>query len=245
MSGFRPAHMFAELSNDNRPATKAQELCTMKQLEDEISKVKSGYKREIQVSSSAEFRVNTDRARVMFYLFSSKNSAAESKNSVNRRLDYLLQTLKNHNVKETDITVSKHLEKQESFFAYTVQVNADFSDMSKQSEACNFLVEKLGDSIKLSAPTFYHSPAKLQSSRTQLGLKAVQNTTQKASEIAKLLNCQLGQPVLIKETEHEQYEESTNFQPLDGLTVRPSPTIILMKATYMITYELLPITRKS
>lgn len=99
MSGFKPAHMFAEISNNNRTMSKNQELCTMKQLEDEITKVKTNFKREIQVSCSAEFRVITDRAKVSLYLYSSKNSASESKNSVNRRLEYVLQTLKNHQVK--------------------------------------------------------------------------------------------------------------------------------------------------
>lgn len=99
MSGFKPAHMFAEIPHDNRQSSKNPEFFSMKQLEEEISKVKQTYKREIQVSCGAELRVNTDRCKILFYLYSSKNSVSEAKNSVNRRLDYLLQTLKNHHVK--------------------------------------------------------------------------------------------------------------------------------------------------
>lgn len=76
-------------------------------------------------------------------------------------------------------------------------------------------------------------------------MKALQNTTQKASEMAKLLNCQLGQPIVIKEIENEEHEESTNIQAFDGLSIRSSPNIRILKTTLSATYELLPITRKS
>ena len=89
-----------------------------------------------------------------------------------------------------------------------------------------------------------HLKLMLQSSRTQLGLKALQNTTQKANEMAKLLSCQLGQPIVIRETNHDEYEESRNIQPIDGCSILPSPTVMVLKTTLAVSYELIPIIRK-
>lgn len=49
--------------------------------------------REVHVSGSAEMSCGPDRALVTVKVSSTKNSAAEAKNSVGRRLDYIVQSL--------------------------------------------------------------------------------------------------------------------------------------------------------
>lgn len=62
--------------------------------------------------------------------------------------------------------------------------------------------------------------------------------------MAKLLNCQLGQPIVIKETNHDEYEESKNIQHIDGFSILPSPTAMVLKTTLAASYELIPIITK-
>ena len=55
--------------------------------------------REIQVSAIGEAFATPNRARVSVVVRSQKESVADSKNSVSRRLDYVIQTLHTYNVK--------------------------------------------------------------------------------------------------------------------------------------------------
>lgn len=85
------------------------------------------------------------------------------KTSVNRRVDYVLQTLKSHYVK--DFIVHKILNRINNLYQMEIEVVVEFSDFSKCEEVCNLLVEKLDETVKVSSPVLYHTASKLESLR--------------------------------------------------------------------------------
>ena len=89
-----------------------------------------------------------------------QDSVEDVKTSVNRRVDYILQTLRSHHVK--DYRMSTTLNRNEKAYRLDVEVNIEFSDFAKCEQVCNLLVEKLDETVKVSSPVLYHSPAKLE-----------------------------------------------------------------------------------
>ena len=92
-----------------------------------------------------------------------QESVEEVKTSVNRRVDYVLQTLKSYHIK--DFTIHKSLNRVEKLYQLEVEVIVEFSDFSKCEQVCNLLVEKLDETVKVSSPVLYHTPSKLDSLR--------------------------------------------------------------------------------
>lgn len=82
---------------------------------------------------------------------------------MNRRVDYVLQTLKSYHIK--DFTIHKSLQRVEKLYQMEVEVVVEFSDFSKCEQVCNLLVEKLDETVKVSHPFLYHTPSKLDSLR--------------------------------------------------------------------------------
>ena len=92
-----------------------------------------------------------------------QESVEEVKTSVNRRVDYVLQTLKSYHIK--DFTIHKSLQRVEKLYQMEVEVVVEFSDFSKCEQVCNLLVEKLDETVKVLRPFLYHTPSKLDSLR--------------------------------------------------------------------------------
>ncbi len=131
------------------------------------SNVQRGNKflREVQVSSTGEASLAPDRATVQVVVTSSKDSIADVKSSTTRRLDYIIQTLHTHNVKEGDVTISKFIQRVDSLYTMEAEVTIIFVDFTKCQSVCNFLVEKLDETVKLHPPHFYHCTKSLEGLR--------------------------------------------------------------------------------
>ena len=89
----------------------------------------------------------------------------EVKTSVNKRVDYVLQTLRSHNIGKSSYTVDRSLLRKESKYELRVEISAQFHDFLKCQEVSNFLVEKLDTSVEISRPSFHYMPGKLESLR--------------------------------------------------------------------------------
>ncbi|XP_074804114.1 interleukin-1 receptor-associated kinase 1-binding protein 1 isoform X2 [Natator depressus] len=157
--------------------------------------------REVHVSGSAELRAAPDRARVSIRLGSRKGEAGEARSSVSRRLEYIAQSARQRGV----------------------QVCITFSDFGKMQNICNLLVEKLGSSVIISPPHFYHTAEAVDTLRRQVCLAAVGNTRRKAQEVCRLFGQSLGKPLLIREEEMKEWEGQIDSHPSnssDTLTVQ-------------------------
>ena len=89
------------------------------------------------------------------------------KQSVNRRTDYIMQTLRNNQVKDNQYKVHKIISHtDEGLYKMSAEVVIEFNNVSTYEKTVNFLVEKLENSIQISDPLFYHSPGKLSDLRS-------------------------------------------------------------------------------
>jgi len=59
----------------------------------------------IQVTSNGELSVSPDHCRLIITVSGSKESVQDVKNSVTRRLDYVLQTLRNYQIKVSKVEI--------------------------------------------------------------------------------------------------------------------------------------------
>ena len=97
MSSYKPTQIYAAINTNPQTVSKAAPVVPV----DEHPPKRSPPTRanEIQVSAVGELTLPPDRCRVTVTVSSRKDDAQEAKNSVVRRLDYILQVLSNHQVK--------------------------------------------------------------------------------------------------------------------------------------------------
>ncbi|XP_037750284.1 interleukin-1 receptor-associated kinase 1-binding protein 1 [Chelonia mydas] len=179
--------------------------------------------REVHVSGSAELRAAPDRARVSIRLGSRKGEAGEARSSVSRRLEYIAQSARQRGVQEENVTVTKDFRRVENAYQMEAEVCITFSDFGKMQNICNLLVEKLGSSVIISPPHFYHTAEAVDTLRRQVCLAAVGNTRRKAQEVCRLFGQSLGKPLLIREEEMKEWEGQIDSHPSnssDTLTVQ-------------------------
>ncbi|NXI82061.1 IKBP1 protein, partial [Rhipidura dahli] len=139
--------------------------------------------REVHVSGSAELSARPDRARVSLRLGS-------------RRL---------RGIPEENMTVTEDFSRVENTYQMEAEVCIIFSDFGKMQNVCNLLIEKLGTSVTINPPHFYHTPEAIDTLRRQVCVTAVGNTRRKAQEVCRLFGQALGNPLLIKEEETKEW----------------------------------------
>ncbi|XP_071404748.1 interleukin-1 receptor-associated kinase 1-binding protein 1 [Pithys albifrons albifrons] len=166
--------------------------------------------REVQVCGSAELSVRPDRARVSLRLSSRKDAAGAARSSVSRRLRYIAHSARQRGVPEENMTVTEDFSRVENTYQMEAEVCIIFSDFGKMQNVCNLLIEKLGTSVTISPPHFYHTPEAIDTLRRQVCVAAVGNTRQKAQEVCRLFGLSLGKPLLIKEEETKEWGGHTD-----------------------------------
>lgn len=155
----------------------------------------------ITVSETGEASLLPDVAKVFVTYKSIKDTVDAAKHSVQRRIDYILQTLRNNAIKDNHFSMHKNLERCDENFQMTAEFCIEFHDFKTCEHVCNYLVEKLDESVTVSKPVFCHSPGKLESLRRQACLNAIKNARTKAVAISQFLNQKLGSAVDVKEEE--------------------------------------------
>ncbi|XP_069660811.1 interleukin-1 receptor-associated kinase 1-binding protein 1 isoform X3 [Haliaeetus albicilla] len=106
---------------------------------------------------------------------------------------------------EENMTVTEDFSRVENTYQMEAEVCIIFSDFGKMQNVCNLLIEKLGTSVTISPPHFYHTPEAVDTLRRQVCVAAVGNTRRKAQEVCRLFGQSLGKPLLIKEEETKEW----------------------------------------
>ncbi|KAF2975305.1 hypothetical protein EK904_013813, partial [Melospiza melodia maxima] len=106
---------------------------------------------------------------------------------------------------EENMTVTEDFSRVENTYQMEAEVCIIFSDFGKMQNVCNLLIEKLGTSVTINPPHFYHTPEAIDSLRRQVCVTAVGNTRRKAQEVCQLFGQALGKPLLIKEEETKEW----------------------------------------
>uniref|UniRef100_A0A3P9JWL6 Interleukin-1 receptor-associated kinase 1 binding protein 1 n=1 Tax=Oryzias latipes TaxID=8090 RepID=A0A3P9JWL6_ORYLA len=161
--------------------------------------------REVRVTGTAEVSCPADRASVRVNVSNSKESVNEVANSVSRRLEYILQALRQHGIRDEDTSVRRILQRDADVYRMDAEILATFSDFEKMEQIRSILLEKLDRSVCVGTPQFFHSPESLSGTRRRACVSAVENAQQKAREVGQLLGQSLGPPLLVKEEEAKEW----------------------------------------
>ncbi|XP_063351595.1 interleukin-1 receptor-associated kinase 1-binding protein 1 homolog [Pelmatolapia mariae] len=164
--------------------------------------------REVQVTGTAEVRCQADRASVRVSVGNSKESVSEATHSVSRRLGYILQALRQHDIREEDTSVRRFLHRDADMYRMDAEVIVTFSDFEKMERICSILLEKLDKSVSVGTPEFYHSAECLSQMRLRACVSAVENAQLKASKVSQLLGQSLGPPLLVREDETKEWRNN-------------------------------------
>ncbi|MEQ2291295.1 hypothetical protein AMECASPLE_012029 [Ameca splendens] len=180
--------------------------------------------REVQVTGVAEVSCPADRASVRVSVTSTKESVNEVTNSISRRLEYILQTIRQHGIRDEHMSARQFLHRDADTFSMNAEIVVTFSEFQKMEQMCRILLEKLDRSVHVGAPQFFHSAASLSQLRLHACEAAVENAQQKAIKISQLLGESLGSPLLVREEETKEWRNeeaaagrehsSTAFLPL-------------------------------
>eukprot|EP00794_Sanderia_malayensis_P000410 gene410-1045_t len=245
---YDPARILAQLSPAEQPMTAIQNQGRQKtDIENRNVVADNSTLNTITVSESGEATLLPDIARVFITYKSIKETVDATKHSVQRRIDYILQALRNNSVKESQYTLHRNLERCGDNFQLTVEFCIEFRDFKTCENVCNFLVEKLDETVAVSKPVFSHSSGKLESLRQQACLNAIKNTRSKALAISQFLNQKLGAAVTVKEDETSETVGATSTdQSIPELNIKrrieAATVIITVKMT--VSFELEPKTKK-
>ncbi|KAF3702637.1 Interleukin-1 receptor-associated kinase 1-binding protein 1 -like protein [Channa argus] len=204
---------------------------------------------EIQVTGTAEVCSLADRVSVRVSVGNSKESVNEVTNSVIRRVEYILQSLRQHGIKDEDTSVRRFLHREADLYHMAAEVLVTFSDFEKMEQIRSILLEKLDKSVCVGAPQFYHSPGCLSELRKQACVSAVKNAQQKASEVSQLLGQSLGPPLLVKEEEtrewgNEDKEEGDRGNGAAHLCQLPCTPAIHASSRVSVSFSLRDRSRK-
>ncbi|XP_022626057.1 interleukin-1 receptor-associated kinase 1-binding protein 1 [Seriola dumerili] len=161
--------------------------------------------REVQVTGTAEVCCPADQVSVRVTVGNSKESVDEVTNSVSRRLEYIIQSVRQHGISDKDTSVRRLLHREADLYHMDAEVVVTFSDFEKMERVCGVLLEKLDKSVCVGTPQFYHSAECLSQLRRRVCVSAVENAQQKACEVSQLLGQSLGPPLLVREEETKEW----------------------------------------
>ncbi|XP_026055732.1 interleukin-1 receptor-associated kinase 1-binding protein 1 homolog [Carassius auratus] len=198
--------------------------------------------RVVQMTGCAELSSPPDRASVTISVKNSKENVNDVTNSVIRRLEYILQTVRQHDVKEENITVTKHLQREEELFHMQAEVLVVFSDFEKMQQARAVLIEKLDKIVCVGDPYYSHSAECLSLLRRRVCSEAVDNARLKASEVCCILGQALGRPLLVREEESREWTSGQHEMTGSPLTLhqKTATTLVSASSHVFVTFELRP-----
>uniref|UniRef100_A0A3B3DXV3 Interleukin-1 receptor-associated kinase 1 binding protein 1 n=1 Tax=Oryzias melastigma TaxID=30732 RepID=A0A3B3DXV3_ORYME len=176
------------MSGSNRvvaviPAAAGWEFCSNDK-ETELENRSSGKEapnnrvREVRVTGTAEVSSPADRASVRVNVSNSKESVNEVTNSVSRRLEYILQALRQHGIRDEDTSVRRFLQRDADVYRMDAEILATFSDFEKMEQIRSILLEKLDRSVFVGTPQFFHSPESLSGTRRRACVLAVKRSAE-------------------------------------------------------------------
>ncbi|WAR07815.1 IKBP1-like protein [Mya arenaria] len=250
MTFYSPSKVFASVQTKSISLTGEQTSQNSKMISDRMyannpySQGSEKSDRIIKVTAVGEVSLPPDRCRVTVKIHSQKDNVQDVKNSVQRRLDYVVQTFQNQNIKEADIKIHKLMRRLEGMYDMVTEVIVVFLDFHKCQSACNLLVEKLDEAVTVGTPEFFHAGTTLETLRQQASLLSIHNAKQKAQEMAKFVHQAVGKPICIQEEENREWEGQ--IEGVSDIENRPTLQQSIAMATVTVscrvavTFELKP-----
>ncbi|XP_046877117.1 interleukin-1 receptor-associated kinase 1-binding protein 1 homolog isoform X1 [Hypomesus transpacificus] len=194
--------------------------------------------REIQVTGHTEMSCQADKASMRISLSNNKESVNDVSNSISRRVEYILQALRQHDVKEEEISMRKHIHREQDQYHMEAEVVVKFSDFVKMESVCAVLLLKLDKSVCVGMPKFYHSTEGISQLRIDACVAAVENARLKACEMSSRLGQVLGLPLVVREEDASEWTDEEGAEERGG---RPPhrPTLTVSSRVF-VSFNLRP-----
>ncbi|XP_066990995.1 interleukin-1 receptor-associated kinase 1-binding protein 1 isoform X2 [Anabrus simplex] len=155
-----------------------------------------------KVEGYGEVILEPDVIEFVFKVESTKEKAEDAKSSVSKRIDYLVQTIKNFKIRgERPISVHHSLSRVDGQFRMVGEVLVKCDSVHKYEDIVNIIVEKLEGSVLISEPHYSHSPKCTQEGRQRALRMAMINARTKAADMASSSYQRAGRALLIEEKE--------------------------------------------
>ncbi|XP_041352602.1 interleukin-1 receptor-associated kinase 1-binding protein 1-like [Gigantopelta aegis] len=244
MASYQTTRVFTELKNRQRTISpRKTEYDNERGQSDPLSPTD----RDIRVTAVGEVSLPPDRCRITIQVTSKKESPQDAKNSVSRRLDYIIQSLQNHSVKDSDIQTYKHMTRVDCLYHMCVELRVQFADLHKCQTVSNLLVEKLDETVHVSVPEMFHANTSLESLRKQASLVAIHNAKQKAQEMARFVHMSVGRAVYIEEQESREWDgsqENTEPEKSSSIQQQIADATVTVSSRVLAAFELKPKIKK-
>ncbi|XP_005097685.1 interleukin-1 receptor-associated kinase 1-binding protein 1 [Aplysia californica] len=252
MAYTRPVRVFTDIKTPQKP--KREFVVASENMLNSAQNIKenvtlTALDRQITVTGVGELELRPDRFSATIKCKASKDNIQEAKTSVTRRLDYIIQTLKNVSLKEEDYKVYQHVNYQDSVAVYECEVEAHFTDIGKCLGVSNLLVEKLGPGVSVTLPLCYHASGSLDKLRKQAGMLAIHNARQKAMEMTKVIHMSVGPAVQVEEHGFSETQglPSSDLDDLDltpGIQQRVGEKTVKISSKVSVCFQLRPSKKK-
>ncbi|KAI8735413.1 interleukin-1 receptor-associated kinase 1-binding protein 1 [Biomphalaria glabrata] len=201
-----PIQVFTELNNKDplRIGVGKAETFKINEISEPNISSANYFDRQINVTGIGELTLPPDRFSITIKCKSCKDNVQDAKNSITRRVDYIVQALKNSSLKPEDYRIFQHTSHFDGMATVDSEVEAHFTDIGKCQNVSNLLAEKLGPSVSITLPHCYHSRGSLDKLRKQTGMLAIHNARQKALEMARVLHHSVGSALQVHELESQE-----------------------------------------
>ncbi|XP_059157491.1 interleukin-1 receptor-associated kinase 1-binding protein 1 homolog [Physella acuta] len=239
MAYSRPIRVFTELQSktSNPENIRLSKSISNENSENAILNHAGYLDRQIHVTGIGELILPPDRFSINIRCKSTKATAQEAKDSINRRVDYIIQTLQNNSVKQDDFRIFQHTSHVDSMVNVDCEIEVHFTDINKCQVVSNYLSEKLGPAVSVTLPHCYHAHGSLDKLRKQVGMLAIHNARQKALEMAKVLHVTVGSALEVQElgtTESQGTQSSNTARSETSPDINPSIQQKVSDATIII-----------
>lgn len=206
------------------PTTKSDDLLKPADMARAAPAADSGARREIAVGGVGVVTLAPDQCLMTIAVSSSKEEIQEATNSVKRRLDYVVQALKNHHVKDADMEIHRSVDRTDGkLYCCSSEVVVHFREAASCEAVHNLLVEKLDDSVRVSEPAFFCSLQARESGRCRAASLAVHNAKVKAADMARQLGEAVGESLVVREDSMEEKEGPASASVLAALAAGAEP----------------------
>ncbi|KAL4661023.1 interleukin-1 receptor-associated kinase 1-binding protein 1 [Arapaima gigas] len=198
---------------------------------------------EVRVSGSAELSSPPDGAALCIRVRSRKESVTDVTDSVSRRLEYILQTLRHQQVKDEHRNVTRTVRREDGAYSMEAEVAVVFTDFVKMQEVSNTLVEKLDRTVYVGVPQFSHSEEHLHQLRREVCVAAVASAQHKARDVCRLLGQSLGRPLLVVEEESREWSEGDSGEDSGGDTTlqqRLRQATVTVSSRVSVSFQIRP-----
>lgn len=219
---------------------------------------KENPKRTVTVNGTGEIKMPPNEIKLVIVITSCKTNIEEAKSSVQRRYEYVYQTMRKYkinvigkkkyfillkffyNKKESNIFVNTSYCRRDDLYEVRCELSSILSDYKIYLQIYNILIEKLDKTVKILEPELSHSPNRIEALKRQATLQAIRNAKRTALDIAQSVGLQLGKPCeIVQESFRETFGEPMDIVDVKYLSNLINEKTIKVTCNVRVTFDLI------